>query len=105
MVYPIATIPNYSHEQFLTDLINESEKDIRLCLEKGVDCVQLDFTEACFAFQIDPSGQLLRDFIRFNNRVLNRFVFSEQHRLGVHVCLGLYDFQVFVNLFKNFLRY
>ncbi|UJR35020.1 hypothetical protein I4U23_027796 [Adineta vaga] len=29
MVYPTATIKGYSHEQFLTDLINESEKDIR----------------------------------------------------------------------------
>jgi 5-methyltetrahydropteroyltriglutamate--homocysteine methyltransferase len=100
MVYPIATIKNYSHEQFLTDLINESEKDIRLCLESGADCVQIDFTEACFSFQIDPSGQLLRDFIRFNNRVLNRFRFSEQHRLGVHICLSLYYSHIFVDLFK-----
>ena len=92
MVYPIPTIQGYSHEQFLTDLINESEKDIRLCLEKGADCVQIDFTEACFCLKADPGGQLLRDFIRFNNRVLQRFVFEEQHRLGVHVCLGLYYF-------------
>jgi len=27
-------IDNYSHEQFLKDLINECEKDIRLCLGK-----------------------------------------------------------------------
>jgi len=29
-----AQIEHYSHEQFLKDLINESEKDIRLCLGK-----------------------------------------------------------------------
>lgn len=100
MVYPTATIPNYSHEQFLTDLIKEAEKDIRLCLEKGAYCVQIDFTEACFSFQIDPSGQLLRDFIRFNNRVLNRFIFSDQHRLGVYVCLSLYYFPILLGLFQ-----
>lgn len=89
MLYPIANVAHYSHEQFLNDLAKESEKDIRLCLESGAHCVQIDLIEACFSFKIDPSGQLLRDFIRFNNRVLNRFIFSEQHRLGVHVCLGL----------------
>ena len=90
MLYPIANIPHYSHQHFLNDLAKESEKDIRLCLENGAHCVQIDLIEACFSFKIDPSGQLLRDFIRFNNGVLNRFVFSEQHRLGVHVCLGSY---------------
>ena len=88
MVYPRATIKGYSHEQFLTDLMNESEKDIRRCLDKGAHCVQLDFTEARFSLKIDPSGQLLRDFVRLNNRLLERFAFNEQHRLGVHVCPG-----------------
>jgi 5-methyltetrahydropteroyltriglutamate--homocysteine methyltransferase len=94
MLYPIATIKNYSHQQFLADLINESEKDIRMCLEHGAECVQIDFTEANFSFQVDPTGQLLRDFIRFNNRVLNRFRFSEQHRLGVNLCLSLYTIRI-----------
>jgi 5-methyltetrahydropteroyltriglutamate--homocysteine methyltransferase len=30
----VGHIDNYSHEQFLEDLINECEKDIRLCLGK-----------------------------------------------------------------------
>ena len=88
MVYPRATIRGYSHEQFLNDLVNESEKDIRLCLDRGVHCVQLDFTEARFSLKIDPTGQLLQNFVRLNNRVLERFKFNEQHRLGVHVCPG-----------------
>lgn len=87
-VYPMAIIDGYSHEQFLSDLIAEAEKDIRLCLEKGAHCVQIDFPEAGFCMRADPGGQLLRDFVRFNNRVLKQFVFEEQHRLGVHVCLG-----------------
>ncbi|CAF1277972.1 unnamed protein product, partial [Adineta ricciae] len=88
MVYPKATIRGYSHEQFLDDLTNECEKDIRLCLESGAHCVQLDFTEARFALKVDPSGQLLRDFVQLNNQVLDRFAFREQHRLGVHICSG-----------------
>ena len=88
MVYPRATIRGYSHEQFLKDLINESEKDIRLCLDRGVHCVQMDFTEARFAMKIDPTGQLLQNLVQLNNEVLERFKFSEQHRLGVHFCPG-----------------
>ncbi|CAF0906699.1 unnamed protein product [Adineta steineri] len=88
MVYPKATIRGYSHEQFLNDLTNECEKDIRLCLESGAYCVQLDFTEARFSLKIDPSGQLLKDFVQLNNQVLDRFTFQEQRRLGVHVCPG-----------------
>ena len=86
MVYPRATIKGYSHDQFLKDLINESEKDIRMCLDRGVHCVQLDFTEARFALKIDPTGQLLQNFVQLNNQVLERFKFNEQHRLGVHFC-------------------
>jgi 5-methyltetrahydropteroyltriglutamate--homocysteine methyltransferase len=89
MVYPKATIRGYSHEQFLTDLIGESERDIRQCLESGAHCVQLDFSEARFSLKIDPTGQLLHDFVQLNNRVLDLFGFQEQHRLGVHVCPGI----------------
>jgi 5-methyltetrahydropteroyltriglutamate--homocysteine methyltransferase len=91
MVYPKVTIRGYSHEQFLNDLINESEKDIRQCLESGAHCVQLDFTEARFSLKIDPTGQLLRDFIRINNRVLDRFEPNLRGRLGVHICPGIFS--------------
>jgi 5-methyltetrahydropteroyltriglutamate--homocysteine methyltransferase len=89
MVYPKATIRGYSHEQFMNDLLNEAEKDIRLCLESGAHCIQLDFTEARFSLKVDPTGELLKKFVQLNNRVLDRFVFQEQHQLGVHVCPGL----------------
>ncbi len=89
-VYPRATISGYSHEQFLDDLVNEVEKDIRLCLEAGVDKVQMDFTEARLSLKIDPTGQLLKYFIQLNNRVLDRFADNPTYRskLGVHICPG-----------------
>lgn len=81
-------IDNYSHEQFLKDLINECEKDIRLCLEHGAKVVQLDFTEARLSLKVDPTGQLLKEFILINNRVLDRFSQDDQKKIGVHVCPG-----------------
>lgn len=89
-VYPCATIPGYSREQFLDDLVNEVEKDICLCLEAGVEKVQMDFTEARLSLKIDPSGQLLKRFVQLNNRVLDRFNGNLEHskKLGVHVCPG-----------------
>ncbi|CAF4683343.1 unnamed protein product [Rotaria sp. Silwood2] len=88
MVYPEATIQGYSREQFLIDLMNEVETDIRKCFASGAHSVQLDFTEARFSLKIDPTGQLLREFVRINNRVLSRFEPKLRNRLGVHVCPG-----------------
>ncbi|CAF1136129.1 unnamed protein product [Rotaria sordida] len=81
-------IDNYSHEEFLKDLTDECERDIRLCLEYGAHVVQLDFTEARLSLKVDPSGRLLKDFIAINNRVLDRFNANEQKKIGVHVCPG-----------------
>jgi 5-methyltetrahydropteroyltriglutamate--homocysteine methyltransferase len=89
MVYPKATIEGYSREQFLADLMNEAEKDIRKCFDSGAHSVQLDFTEARFSLKIDPTGSLLREFVRINNKVLDRFEPNIRDRLGVHVCPGL----------------
>ncbi|CAF4175058.1 unnamed protein product [Rotaria sordida] len=77
-------IDNYSHEEFLKDLTDECERDIRLCLEYGAHVVQLDFTEARLSLKVDPSGRLLKDFIAINNRVLDRFNANEQKKIGVH---------------------
>ncbi|CAF3431956.1 unnamed protein product [Rotaria sp. Silwood1] len=89
-VYPRATIPGYTCEQFLEDLVNEVEKDIRLCLEAGADKVQMDFTEARLSLKIDPSGKLLKQFIHLNNRVLDRFNNNPeyQYKIGIHICPG-----------------
>jgi 5-methyltetrahydropteroyltriglutamate--homocysteine methyltransferase len=38
--------------------------------------------------KIDPTGQLLKEFIAINNRVLDRFSEKDQKKIGVHVCPG-----------------
>ena len=41
-------IENYSHEQFLKDLINECEKDVRLCLGNSAVHALFDIGENLF---------------------------------------------------------
>jgi 5-methyltetrahydropteroyltriglutamate--homocysteine methyltransferase len=88
LLYPGASIPGYSKEQFEMDLLNEGESDIRRCLMAGAHCVQIDFTEARLSLKLDPSGGLLRRFIALNNQVLHRFTPEERSRIGVHSCPG-----------------
>lgn len=87
LLYPQNGIANYSREEFLKDLINEAEKDIRMCLDEGVS-VQIDFTEGRLAVKLDPSKSLLKSFIDLNNQVLDRFTAAERERIGVHTCPG-----------------
>ena len=88
LLYPPAGIAAYSREQFLADLIDAAEKDIRGCLDAGAHVVQLDFTEGRLSLKLDPSGGVLRDFIELNNQVLSRFSEAERARIGVHTCPG-----------------
>jgi 5-methyltetrahydropteroyltriglutamate--homocysteine methyltransferase len=88
LLYPEEGIPGYSREDFLRDLVNEAERDIRGCLGEGAHVVQIDFTEGRLAVKLDPSGELLRDFVALNNRVLDRFAAEERRRIGVHTCPG-----------------
>jgi 5-methyltetrahydropteroyltriglutamate--homocysteine methyltransferase len=88
LLYPAEGIDGYPREQFLSDLADESEKDIRQCLDAGASSVQLDFTEGRLSLKLSPSGELLRDFIALNNVVLNRFSAKERARIGVHTCPG-----------------
>lgn len=88
LLYPQDGIENYTQEQFINDLLNEAEKDIRKCLDGGAYNVQVDFTEARLAIKLDPSKSLLKLFINLNNQVLNRFSEDERRRIGVHTCPG-----------------
>jgi 5-methyltetrahydropteroyltriglutamate--homocysteine methyltransferase len=88
LMYPAETIPDYSREQFIDDLLNEHETEIRRCLKKGAHKVQVDFTEGRLAVKIDPSGYLLNSFIDLNNLALSRFSPEERRRIGVHTCPG-----------------
>lgn len=88
LLYPPEGVAGYAHEQFLADLLNEAEADIRSCLRGGAYTVQIDFTEARLALKLDPSGTLLRSFIDLNNQVLGRFTDNERKKIGVHSCPG-----------------
>src|SRR5687767_8711333 len=88
LMYPSEPIPGYSREQFIDDLLNEHETEVRNCLQKGAHCVQVDFTEGRLAIKIDPSGELLHGFIDLNNLALSRFSAEERTRIGVHTCPG-----------------
>src|SRR3989440_5785247 len=82
------SIPDYSREQFIDDLLAEHVTEIRRCLKKGAHKVQVDFTEGRLAVKIDPSGHLLNSFIDLNNLALSRFSPEERSRIGVHTCPG-----------------
>src|SRR6266571_6721597 len=88
LMYPAETIPDYSREQFIEDLLREHETEIRRCLKKGAHKVQVDFTEGRLAVKVDPSGHLLHSFIDLNNLALSRFSPEERVRIGVHTCPG-----------------
>ncbi|MBA2547006.1 MAG: 5-methyltetrahydropteroyltriglutamate--homocysteine methyltransferase [Burkholderiaceae bacterium] len=88
LLYPAEEIAGYPREQFINDLLDEHEIEIRNCLKKGAHKVQVDFTEGRLAVKIDPTGHLLNSFIDLNNLALSRFSADEQQRIGIHTCPG-----------------
>lgn len=88
LMYPEVEIPGYPREQFIEDLLDEHEKEVSSCLQKGAHKVQIDFTEGRLAVKLDPSGDLLNSFIELNNLVLARFSAEDRKRIGVHTCPG-----------------
>jgi 5-methyltetrahydropteroyltriglutamate--homocysteine methyltransferase len=88
LLYPESGVDGYPRDQFLSDLADEAETDIRRCLDGGAASVQLDFTEGRLSLKLDPSKGLLRSFVELNNTVLDRFSDEERARLGVHTCPG-----------------
>ncbi len=88
LMYPAEQLPGYSREQFIHDLIEQHEIEVRRCLSQGAHKVQIDFTEGRLTTKIDPSGALLSSFIDLNNLALSRFSSEERQRIGVHTCPG-----------------
>lgn len=88
LLYPQEGLQDYTQQQFINDLINQSAADIRSCFDNGAHHVQVDFTEARLAIKLDPSKALLKQFIDLNNQVLSRFSESERQRIGFHTCPG-----------------
>jgi methionine synthase II (cobalamin-independent) len=94
LLYPLeGEVPGYPREQFLSDLCDETEKDIRGCFEAGAVRVSVDFTEGRLANKNDSrnpwtGADMLGDFIDLNNRVLDRFSAEERANIGIHTCPG-----------------
>jgi 5-methyltetrahydropteroyltriglutamate--homocysteine methyltransferase len=88
LMYPAEALPGYSRDEFLNDLLQEHETEMRRCLEKGAHKVQIDFTEGRLAIKLDPSGALLNSFIDLNNLALARFSAEDRQWIGVHTCPG-----------------
>src|SRR5215210_1731917 len=79
--------------QFLADLCDEVEKDIRQCFAAGAVRVSIDFTEGRLANKNDSRNpwtnkDMLQEFIDLNNRVIDRFSPEERKNLGIHTCPG-----------------
>jgi methionine synthase II (cobalamin-independent) len=94
LLYPLdGEVPGYTREQFLSDLVDECEKDIRKCFAAGAKRVSIDFTEGRLACRNDPNNPwtgrgMLQSFIDLNNRVLDRFTAEERKDIGIHTCPG-----------------
>src|ERR1700754_810149 len=94
LLYPLeGEIDGYSREQFLADLCDECEKDIRQCFDAGAVRVSIDFTEGRLANKNDSRNpwtgrNMLQAFIDLNNRVIDRFTPEERVNIGIHTCPG-----------------
>jgi len=86
-------VKGYTREQFLSDLCDECEKDIRKAFKAGASRVSIDFTEGRLACRNDPKNpwtgrKMLASFIELNNRVIDRFSAEERKNIGIHTCPG-----------------
>jgi methionine synthase II (cobalamin-independent) len=94
LLYPLeGEIEGYSRDQFLSDLCDEVEKDIRQCFAAGAVRVSVDFTEGRLANKNDSRNpwtgkNMLQEFIDLNNRVFDRFSAEERRNIGIHTCPG-----------------
>ena len=94
LLHPLeGEIPGYSRDEFLSDLCDEVEKDIRQCFAAGAVRVSIDFTEGRLANKNDSRNpwtgkNMLQEFIDLNNRVIDRFSADERVNIGVHTCPG-----------------
>jgi methionine synthase II (cobalamin-independent) len=94
LLYPLEEeLEGYSREQFLDDLCDEVEKDVRQCFDAGAKRVSIDFTEGRLANKNDSRNpwtnkDMLQEFIDLNNRVIDRFSPEERKNIGIHTCPG-----------------
>jgi methionine synthase II (cobalamin-independent) len=94
LLYPLdGNVDGYTREEFLADLCDEAEKDVRQAFAAGATRVSIDFTEGRLASKNDPRNpwtgrRMLESFIELNNRVIDRFTPEERVNIGIHTCPG-----------------
>src|SRR3954447_14265593 len=94
LLYPLeGELEDYPREQFLSDLCDECEKDIRKSFDAGAVRVSVDFTEGRLANKNDSRNpwtgkNMLQEFIDLNNQVFDRFSPEERRNIGIHTCPG-----------------
>jgi len=94
LLYPLEEdLPDYPREQFLNDVIDQCEQDIRQCFAAGAQRVSVDFTEGRLANKNDSRNpwtgkDMLQSFIDLNNRLFERFSSEERKNIGIHTCPG-----------------
>jgi methionine synthase II (cobalamin-independent) len=94
LLYPLeGDVDGYPRDEFLADLCDEVEKDIRGCFDAGAVRVSVDFTEGRLANKNDSRNpwtgkDMLGEFIDLNNVVLDRFSDAERANIGIHTCPG-----------------
>src|SRR4029077_6448769 len=94
LLYPLdGEVKGYTREQFLSDLADQCEQDIRGALKARAKRVSIDVTEGRLACRNDPRNPwtgrgMLGQFIDLNNRVLDRFSAEERRNLRIHTCPG-----------------
>jgi methionine synthase II (cobalamin-independent) len=94
LLYPLEEeLEGYPREEFLDDVCDEVEKDIRQCFAAGAERVSIDFTEGRLANKNDARNpwtgkDMLQEFIDLNNRVIDRFSPEERRNIGIHTCPG-----------------
>lgn len=89
LLYPNkGTIPGYSREAFMQDLVDECEKDIRGCFDAGAQRVSIDFTERPLVAKRDlrTYQDNLPLFVSLLQRVVERFNAADRTNIGIHVC-------------------
>lgn len=91
LLYPLdGQLEDYSREQFLSDLCDQAEQDIRQAFAAGALRVSIDFTGGRLAIKNDPRNPwtgraMLQQFIEVNHRVIDRFSPAERVNIGTHL--------------------
>lgn len=94
LLYPLnGEVEGYPKSQFIKELVDECEKDIRGCFKSGAKRVSIDFTEGRLTAKKDSRNPwtgagLLQTFVDLNNQVLDRFSAEERKNIGIHTCPG-----------------